>query len=722
MSKNKDLVINIVGDSKGLQKEFSEIESQTKKLQGNLTSIAKQSTVAFLGLTAAITGTVLAFREDEQAAFRTEQVLKSTGQAAGITAQEVSDLAVALQDVTTFADGAIQAGENLLLTFTNIGAETFPRATEAMLDMATAMGTGLKEAAIQLGKALNDPVLGISSLTRVGVQFTEKQKAAIASMVELNDVAGAQAVILAELEKQMGGAARAAARGTGAFIQLKEVLGNIFSEIGGNIFSVIEPFVIKLRDFFKSIRDSNPELLQWGSNILLAGAALTGLITVLAGLGIGITVISTGLAALGVASLSTAAIVTTAFAGIAGAITLVVKNFDKVEAAIVGVQAGFQLFVEFIVRAINTSIVEINKLQIGFKNLAIATAEAFPTDRFSGFIENLKSTVGVLEEENARLIENNNAVSRSFDEIYDSIRADRAREKLQEQNAVIEEERALANEREIEAIAEQNARKLEEERTFQEEMKQAKLLDAEILKAEKELAILEEELFNEEERERLRQHLESLQEVRLSALNKVQKEEFKNSKKIRDAQRKDEKAELAFKKKFGQDTLNAAAELGGKLLKEGSALQKGLFLVSKVGALADIAINTARAVTLALASAPPPLNFTLAGFTAAAGATQAAAVVSTVLGAQDGALVGDNSNISGLGDRHPFMLERGELVVPRRNFNEVLDSTARSRGFVKSNDESGRQEVDVKISFTDNAAEFLTAEQFENSTLGIDRA
>jgi len=67
------------------------------------------------------------------------------------------------------------------------------------------------------------------------------------------------------------------------------------------------------------------------------------------------------------------------------------------------------------------------------------------------------------------------------------------------------------------------------------------------------------------------------------------------------------------------------------------------------------------------------------------------------------------------------MLERGELVVPRRNFDEVVSATAKSRGFIETN-ATAEREIMVKIDLTDNASQILTADQFENSTLGIDRA
>lgn len=141
-----------------------------------------------------------------------EAVITSTGGAAGMTADEVLGLSDALAQTTLFTDDAITEAQNLLLTFTNIGEEVFPAATETLLDMAAAMGTDAKGGAIQLGKALNDPIAGISALSRVGVTFTDEQKEVIKTMVETGDVAGAQKVILAELAKEFGGSAAAQAQ------------------------------------------------------------------------------------------------------------------------------------------------------------------------------------------------------------------------------------------------------------------------------------------------------------------------------------------------------------------------------------------------------------------------------------------------------------------------------------------------------------------------------
>ena len=140
----------------------------------------------------------------------------STGGAAGLTADELAGLSGDLSQaagMSTFCDDAVLALENLLLTFTNVKGDIFKQATAIGVDMATALGTEPAAAAMQLGKALNDPIKGIAALSRVGVTFTEEQKDQIKVMQEAGDMAGAQAVILAELNKEFGGSGESRGQG-----------------------------------------------------------------------------------------------------------------------------------------------------------------------------------------------------------------------------------------------------------------------------------------------------------------------------------------------------------------------------------------------------------------------------------------------------------------------------------------------------------------------------
>jgi hypothetical protein len=177
------------------------------------------------GLKLMVTESIDAQNEQAQLA----AVLKSTAGASGQTLTSLNAHADALRQTTAVTGDQIAAAQAMLLTFTKIGGDVFPKATQAVLDMAQAMGSDAKSAAIQVGKALNDPIAGVAALGRVGVQFSESQKAMIASLVETNQLGAAQTIVLRELETQFGGSA-AAARNTlgGALINLKETFKELF--------------------------------------------------------------------------------------------------------------------------------------------------------------------------------------------------------------------------------------------------------------------------------------------------------------------------------------------------------------------------------------------------------------------------------------------------------------------------------------------------------------
>ncbi len=212
--------------------------------------------VAF-GATALVAGIKAVTNEARDAAAvgrQTSAVLKSTGGVANVSAKQVSDLAQALSVKVGVDDDAIQSGQNLLLTFTGIrnqvgkGNDVFNQASAAVLDLTASMNhgqitaQGMKSATIQVGKALNDPIKGITALTRVGVTFSEQQKKQIKTLVESGDKLGAQKIILAELRKEFGGSAAASAdagKRFGVFI------GNLKEQIGG----VLLPILNKLLGF-----------------------------------------------------------------------------------------------------------------------------------------------------------------------------------------------------------------------------------------------------------------------------------------------------------------------------------------------------------------------------------------------------------------------------------------------------------------------------------------
>ncbi|GAB3232992.1 hypothetical protein GCM10027346_20620 [Hymenobacter seoulensis] len=188
-------------------------------------------------------GFLTSSREEYQASARItadlENTLRSTAHAAGLTADEIKAIGEARAKVTLFDDDESNAASAMLLTFTNIKKGVFEDALPAIQDIATKMaGDGpadLKGASIQVGKALNDPIKGITALTRVGVTFTEAQKEQITQMVKAGNTAGAQKLILSELNKEFGGSAEAARKAAGGMATLSMRWGEFKETVGEKV-------------------------------------------------------------------------------------------------------------------------------------------------------------------------------------------------------------------------------------------------------------------------------------------------------------------------------------------------------------------------------------------------------------------------------------------------------------------------------------------------------
>src|SRR5881398_2996685 len=110
--------------------------------------------VAGAGVAMAVTAkagwsAVKAFEASNKVAQQTNAVLKSTGGAANVTAKEIANLATQISRKTGIDDEAVQSGENMLLTFTNVrneagkGNDIFNQSTKILSDMSVALGTDM---------------------------------------------------------------------------------------------------------------------------------------------------------------------------------------------------------------------------------------------------------------------------------------------------------------------------------------------------------------------------------------------------------------------------------------------------------------------------------------------------------------------------------------------------------------------------------------------------
>jgi hypothetical protein len=270
----KSAALNIIfgADTKELDKALGNLGKRLRATSESLTDVGKNLSI---GLTAPIVAfgalATKNFVDSAKALAQVDAAVKSTGGAAGRSVAQLEEMAGALQRMSLFDDDQILGEVTAnLLTFTRVTGTEFDKAQVAILDMSTRLGTDLTSASIQVGKALNDPIKGVTALGRAGVQFTAQQKEQIAAMQESGDIAGAQAIILQELETQFGGAAAAAAR-TDPYTQLANEIGNLSEDFGKIISEALIPlvqFVQRAADAIKGWSDGTKQF------VIVAGGLL----------------------------------------------------------------------------------------------------------------------------------------------------------------------------------------------------------------------------------------------------------------------------------------------------------------------------------------------------------------------------------------------------------------------------------------------------------------
>lgn len=191
---------------KSVDKQTDETEKMFKELGGAIGAAFSVKAIVDFSKQCAD-----AYREHNQTVSVLRSTLEATGATAWTTAQDLQNMAQTLQGATNFTADSINSMQSVLLGFRNITGDTFEEATKAILDMATVMKMDLSSAAQSIGKALDDPIHGMDSLKKQGFNFSESQKKVIQSLLDTGDAAGAQKIILDELNGTFGGAAEAAA-------------------------------------------------------------------------------------------------------------------------------------------------------------------------------------------------------------------------------------------------------------------------------------------------------------------------------------------------------------------------------------------------------------------------------------------------------------------------------------------------------------------------------
>jgi hypothetical protein len=260
--------INILSNFNGagfdkLQKELNRLTTPMEKVAAVSRSLAPAAQIGLIALSGMAVGAVRAAEEAEVADRRLANIAESMNLFGASTDQVVkrmTEFADATMLATGVDDEIIKSTQAKLLTFKELAVTAddvggaMDRATLAALDLAAAGFGEAEQNAVQLGKALQDPVKGITALGRAGVTFTEQEKAKIATLVESNKMLEAQDLILSAIETQVGGTAEATATGSS---KMSVAFGEMSESIGKALLPLVQTLVPVMVGFFNIVAENS---------------------------------------------------------------------------------------------------------------------------------------------------------------------------------------------------------------------------------------------------------------------------------------------------------------------------------------------------------------------------------------------------------------------------------------------------------------------------------
>lgn len=364
MADTRTLKLSLLADLTDFDKGLQGAQGKIKKFGKSVDQAFKKSLILAGAVGTAAFKFVRAGEEAATANARILNIAESMG-LFGDQTQMVADRLVDLAKKTALNTGvdqnAIKLTQAKLLTFKELAqtADTmggaFDRATMAAVDMAAA-GFGEAESnAVQLGKALNDPIKGITALTRSGITFTDEQKELIKTLVDSGKTLEAQDMILQAIETQVGGTAEATANASDkmrvGFKLVSEEIGLALLPIFEDLVKFLQTSVIPRMQGFADWASRNTRTLKI--------------------LGIGLVAI---VATLGTLSLAIKAVV------------IVMKTFSAIVKIATGIQAAFNLVM--MLNPIGLVVLAVAALAAGFV-LAYKKIEPF-RDLIDSIIQKIK--------------------------------------------------------------------------------------------------------------------------------------------------------------------------------------------------------------------------------------------------------------------------------------------------------------------------------------------
>jgi hypothetical protein len=217
LSERADLVARLSLDDK-FSKPLSGAQKKLKGFGSALGGIGKTAGIA-LGAAASVASAVVvksvssgldSLAQLEDATTSVDGAIKKLGLTGQVTSGQIAGWANEIEAATqaAFDDKDITAAATTLLRYGKVAPGSLKETLTVMTDLAAKTGS-VDSAASKLAKSLADPTKATRVLREVGVTLTDEQQKQIKTWVATGKLGKAQALILKEVAKQVGGAAAA---------------------------------------------------------------------------------------------------------------------------------------------------------------------------------------------------------------------------------------------------------------------------------------------------------------------------------------------------------------------------------------------------------------------------------------------------------------------------------------------------------------------------------
>lgn len=715
---DNELLIKINADVKNASKAFEDIKDKTSDLDESLVKTAKVSAVAFAAFTAEIGLSLRAFAEADAAARDLAQALQVQGIAAEKLSvqtangkEEVLSITEAyklyaeqVQEATGIDDDAITKSQAIAQSYLG-NTKITKELTQAIADLSTKYGGDLNAAAEAIGRTIGTQT---NAFARQGLVLSDTATKAERAAAVLDFVNG-----------KFRGAAAAANQGLGGIRGLSTAFGNLQEAIGVKFAPIAESVITFLTRLFNFISKSSA-LTSLSAGFVAFGAVIGGLGVALPILAQAFLTVRAAMLALGLAANVSLAGIPVLIGLVAGGLAFVVTNWGNNLNQLRSIITGFVTFVKEAFSGLALILegaftLDPKKIQAGIDRLkdsikvsSEAAAKEIPQSTEKAVVEQDKVLAAAAERQRQR--ENEEAKRRNqlrtaendLAKLQLTNASDTAIQLKQQEIEVLkkleteknQETIDLLNQRREQIIAledEQRVQDLERRAAFQEE-------DKAIQDELDQLGIDQKRVLREQDRVELEQGLLTQKEIERKIATETAQERIKNR-----------NLELEDRKRYGvtistinaalrTDEVQAAKVVGGELVALANSKNATLKAIGKAAAISQIVIGTAEsAVTIAtqvIRALPFPINIPIAAALSAARVAFGAEQIANVQGAADGALVEGGTTGK---DSVPFLLEPGELVTPRRNFDEVVGAVQTSRSGVNEEMNSTLKSIDQKL-------------------------